>query len=211
MKGDAASRKQQEQSLPVAAESRCPQDLYSGERGSLESRILPLAQCGWWQLQSYSSYLQMFQGVPCNSISPKAVPLGFVFFCKLSRGGGSEERPLGGGVRPSTVQEVWTTIQKMPFYRYCLSTITFDLVIFLPSIIKSGKPIVRYNSVLAICFTNGNVTIMINMSFPSFWTNLFADNFVRNSCELGYTCAQLSASNCYKAATLYSLLSRCQG
>ena len=97
LKGDAASRKQQEQSLPVAAESRCPQDLYSGERGSLESRILPLAQCGWWQLQSFSSYLQMLQGVPCNSISPKAVPLGFVFFCKLSRGGGSEERPLGAG------------------------------------------------------------------------------------------------------------------
>ena len=81
--------------------------------------------------------------------------------------------------------------------------ITFDLVTFLPSIIKSGKPIVRYNSVLAICFTNGNVTIMINMSFPSFWTNLFADNFVRNSCELGYTCAQLSASKNKKKITNY--------
>ena len=81
--------------------------------------------------------------------------------------------------------------------------ITFDLVIFLPSIIKSGKPIVRYNSVLAICFTNGNVTIMINMSFPSFWTNLFADSFVRNSCELGYTCAQFSASKNKKKITNY--------
>ena len=84
------------------------------------------------------------------------------------------------------LNEVWTKlVQKAinedfednEITRDFISLVIYYLATFLPSIIKTGEPVVRFNSFLAIGFINEEISVKINASFVSFCTNLIAENF----------------------------------